>query len=193
SFLTPLGDATTLAPLLRCMWAHLAALDYRFLLVYDPVDGLRPYPNEPEVVEQATKLFDLKLADGVMAMSLENLVGVMRKVSSMREARCAPVIDYASRISRQPDRLDAAEHRFFVAAERISLTSHPIVPRASDIASPNGKARFNPILWLVNRGQDLPSWLALDSTRVSVLTIGLPDYETPLAAARHPGHLVARL
>ena len=42
SFLTPVGDATTLAPLLRCLWAHLASLDYRFLLVYDPVDGLRP-------------------------------------------------------------------------------------------------------------------------------------------------------
>jgi energy-coupling factor transporter ATP-binding protein EcfA2 len=189
SFVTPLGDATTLAPLLRCLWAHLAALDYRFLLVYDPIDGLRPYPNEPGVVEQATKLFELKLADGAMAMSLENLVGVMRKVSAMREARCALVIDYASRISRQPDRLDAAEHRFFVAAERISLASHPIVPKGADIASPNGKARFNPILWLVNRGQDLPSWLALDSTRVAVLTLGLPDYETRLEAAKHLGNL----
>ena len=189
SFLTPVGDATTLAPLLRCLWAHLAALDYRFLLVYDPVDGLRPYPNEPDVVEQATRLFELKLADGAMPVSLENLVGVMRKVSTMREARCALVIDYASRISRQPDRLDAAEHRFFVAAERISLASHPIVPKGADIASPNGKARFNPILWLVNRGQDLPSWLALDSTRVAVLSLGLPDYETRYEAAKHLGNL----
>ena len=189
SFLTPLAGGTTLAPLLRCLWAHLAALDYKFLLVYDPVEGLRPYPNEPEVVELATKLFELKLADGAMAMSLENLVGVMRKVAGMREARCALVIDYASRISRQPDRLDAAEHRFFVAAERISLTSHPIVPKGADVTSPNGKARFNPVLWLVNRGQDLPSWLALDSTRVAALTLGLPDYETRLEAAKHLGNL----
>lgn len=191
SFLTPLGSGTTLAPLLRCLWAHLAALDYKLLLVYDPVEGLRPYPNEPEVVELATRLFELKLADGAMAMSLENLVGVMRKVASMREARCALVIDYASRISRQPDRLDAAEHRFFVAAERISLTSHPIVPKGADIASANGRqdSRFNPILWLVNRGQDLPSWLALDSTRVAALTLGLPDYETRLEAAKHLGNL----
>jgi hypothetical protein len=189
SFLTPVGDATTLAPLLRCLWVQLQALEYRFVLVWDPIDGLRPYPNEPDIVEQATRLFDLKLADGAMAMSLENLVGVMRKVATMREARCALVIDYASRISRQADRLDAAEHRFFVAAERISLTSHPIVPKGADIASANGKARFNPILWLVNRGQDLPSWLALDSTRVAVLTLGLPDYETRLQAAQQLGNL----
>ncbi|MFO1414847.1 MAG: AAA family ATPase [Burkholderiales bacterium] len=189
SFLTPLDAGHTLAPLLRCLWVHLQALDYRFLLVYDPVDGVRPYPNEPEVVELATRLFDLKLADGVMPVSLENLVGLMRKVAGQREARCALVVDFASRLTRQPDHLDAAEHRFFVAAERISLTAHPIVPKGADIGSVHGKAHFNPVLWLVNRGQDLPSWLALDSTRVSVLTLSLPDYETRLEAARHVGNL----
>ncbi len=78
-----------------------------------------------------------------------------------------------------------------MAAERISLTAHPIVPKGADIGSANGKARFNPVLWLVNRGQDLPSWLALDSTRVSLLTLSLPDYETRLEAARHVGNLFA--
>ncbi len=191
SFLTPYEQGTTLAPLLRCLWAHLSQLDYRFLLVFDPVEGLRPYPNEPAIVEQATKLFDLKLADGVMPMSLENLIGVMRKVAGQREARCALVVDFASRLTRQPDHLDANEHRFFVAAERISLTAHPIVPKGADIATDNGKARFNPILWLVNRVQDLPSWLALDSTRVAVLNLGLPDYEIRREAAQHLGNLFA--
>jgi len=189
SFLTPLGTEQTLAPLLRCLWVHLAALDYRFVLVYDAVEGLRPYPNEPAVVEMATRLFDLKLADGVMAMSLENLIGVMKKVAGQREARCALVVDFASRISRQPDHLDASEHRFFVAAERLSLIANPIVPKGGDIHSPSGKARFNPILWLVNRPQDLPSWLTLDSTRVTVLSIGLPDFETRFEAARQLGTL----
>ncbi len=45
--------------------------------------------------------------------------------------------------------------------------------------------------WLVNRGQDLPSWLTLDSPRVAVLTLALPDYETRLAAAAHLGNLFA--
>src|SRR5688572_2057948 len=114
SFLTPLGERTAIAPLLRCLWVHLARLDYRFLLVYDPVEGLRPYPNEPAVIEQATKLFDLKLTDGVMPMSPESLIATMKKAVTMREARCALVIDFASRIPRQPDHLDAGEHRFFV-------------------------------------------------------------------------------
>ena len=126
-----------------------------------------------------------------MPTSLENLVGIMRKVAGQREARCALVVDFASRLSRQPDHLDANEHRFFVAAERISLTAHPVVPKGADIATPNGKACFNPVLWLVNRGQDLPSWLTLDSPRVAVLSLALPDYETRLAAAQHLGNLFA--
>src|SRR5688572_15976019 len=81
SFLTPLDDRATLAPLLRCLWVHLSRLDYRFVLVYDPVDGLRPYPNEPAAVELATRLFDLKLTDGAMPVSLENLIAIMRKVA----------------------------------------------------------------------------------------------------------------
>ncbi len=191
TFLTPIEGGVTLAPLLRCLWVHLAALDYKFVLVFDPVDGLRPYPNEPAVVELATKLFDLKLTEGAMPMSLENLTATMRKVAGMREARCALVVDFASRLARQANQLDAAEHRFFVAAERISLASHPVVPKGADITTPVGKARFNPVLWLVNRAQDLPSWLVLDSTRVAMLDLGLPDYETRHAAARSLGNLFA--
>src|SRR5688572_4650120 len=185
SFLTPLEGNATLAPLLRCLWVHLSRLGYRFVLVYDPVEGLRPYPNEPHAVELATRLFDLKLADGAMPTSLEKLIEIMKKAAAQREARCALVVDFASRLARQPDHLDAAEHRFFVAAERLSLAANPIVPKGGDMETAANKPRFNPVLWLVNRPQDLPSWLTFDSTRVSVLAIGLPEFEVRLEAARY--------
>jgi ATP-dependent Clp protease ATP-binding subunit ClpB len=188
-FLTPLADGLTVAPLLRCLWTMLNRQGFQALLVYDPVSGLRPYPNEPAVVDLATRLFNLKLQDGTMPTSLESLIGTMKKVAAMREARCGLVIDFASRLVRQPDHLDANEHRFFVAAERLSLSANPIVPRGADMQSPTGKARFNPILWLVNRAQDLPSWLTLDSARVHVLSVAYPDFETRHEAARVLGGL----
>jgi len=182
-FLTPLPNGLTIAPLLRCLWTDLSRQDYRCLLVYDPVDGLRPYPNEPAVVELATRLFELKLQDGAMPLSLESLIGMMEKVAAMREARCGLVIDFASRLVRQADHLDAGEHRFFVAAERLSLSANPIIPRGADIQTSSGKARFNPVIWLVNRPQDLPSWFTLDSARVSSLNVSLPDRESRHEAA----------
>ena len=47
------------------------------------------------------------------------------------------------------------------------------------------------MLWLLNRPQDLPSWLTLDSERVASLTVGRPDYETRQAAARQLAPLFA--
>jgi energy-coupling factor transporter ATP-binding protein EcfA2 len=196
-FLTPLGNAQpdsplTPAPLTRSLWTTLHRQDYRFLLIFDPVEGLRPYPNEPETVALATRLFDLKLQDGFMPMRLDRLTGIMKRLTRMREARCALLIDFASRLARHPDQLSAEEHAFFLAAERLAVHAVPIVGRpavVADVANPtttgagSDKPRFNPVLWLLNRPQDLPSWFALDNVRVESLHVALPDFESRVAAA----------
>ncbi len=178
SFLVSLATGAALVPLLRALWEALKVRDYRFFLVFDPADGLRVYPDEPVARELAERLFDLKLAGGCQVMSLETLSGVMKKLSSQREARCALVLDFASRMTRQVEHLGEAEHRFFVAAEKLSLNAAPMVPREA-----GGSPQYNPVLWLLNRAQDLPSWFTLDSERVASLIIGKPDFETRQAAA----------
>lgn len=179
SVLTQIGATSLPVPLLRGLWERLKAQDFRYLLIYDPADGLRVYPNEPSVVELATKIHELKLQEGSMPMGLESLAGLMKKLSASREARAALVLDFASRLARAPDHLDAGEHRFFVAAEKLSLSASPVIP-----AGGAGQPLFNPILWLVNRPQDLPSWFALDSERIASLVVGRPDYETRQVAAQ---------
>lgn len=187
SFIVRMQERLALVPLLRCLWVALSRQEYKLMLVYDPIEGIRPYPNEPAVVELATKLFDLKLKDGAMPVSLESLSGLMKRVAEMREARCAIVIDFASRLVRQADHLDQSEHHFFVAAERLAATASPIIPAGAD-ATP-GAARFNPVVWLLNRPQDMPSWLTLDSARIATLNISNPDYETRRAVAGIVGNL----
>ncbi len=177
SFLTALPSGAALVPLVRALWESLKARDYRFFLVYDPADGLRVYPDEPVQREQAERLFDLKLANGSQMVSLETLACVMKKLSTQREARCVLILDFASRLTRHVEHLTEGEHRFFVAAEKLSLQAAPVVPREG------GKPQYNPVLWLVNRAQDLPSWFTLDSERVASLVISKPEYETRQAAA----------
>ncbi len=189
NFLLPMGNKLTLVPLLRCLWGVLQRQDYRLLLVYDPIDGVRPYPNEPAVVEQATKLFNLKLQDGAMPVSLETLSGLMRKVAETREVRCALVLDFASRLVRNAEHLDAGQHQFFVAAEKCAASANPILPVDLPPELAVGGARYNPIVWLLNRPQDLPSWFTLDSARIATLSIANPDFETRKAAADILGRL----
>jgi energy-coupling factor transporter ATP-binding protein EcfA2 len=182
SFLVPLATGPAIVPLYRALWEVLKRHDYRLLLIYDPSEGLRAYPNEAAVRNLADKLFELRLAAGPQMLSLESLAGLMRSLGGEREARCALVLDFASRLARQPDHLSEGEHRFFVAAEKHSLSVAPIVPKEG-----GGAPLYNPTFWLLNRIQDLPSWFTLDSERVASLIIARPDYETRQAAASELG------
>jgi len=198
NFLAEVAGAPALVPLLRTLWETLRSLGYRCLLVYDPADGVRVYPNETATRELAERLFELRLGEGTQKISLETLAALMKNLTSQREARAALVLDFASRIPRQTDHLSEGEHRFFVAAEKLSLTASALVPSnaskpeagkpapagAQPATKDAGGPLFNPVLWLVNRSQDLPSWFALDSERVASLIIGRPEYETREAAAR---------
>jgi hypothetical protein len=179
SFLTALPGGPALVPLLRCLWETLRQQGTRCLLVFDPADGIRVYPNEAAQVELAERLFDLRLAGGNQIISLESLAKLMKNLTAQRAARCALVLDFASRLTRSPDHLAEDEHRFFIAAEKLSINAAPVVPHEG-----GGLPAFNPVLWLVNRAQDLPSWFALDSERVASLIIAKPDYESREAAAR---------
>ena len=178
NFLAPLDSGPALVPLQRALWATLAGLGYRCLLIFDPADGIRVYPNEAAPRELAERLFNLKLDAGCQMLSLESLSNLARKLAAEREVRCALMLDFASRLTRQPDHLAEGEHRFFVAAEKLSLTAAAVVPKDG------GAPLFNPLLWLVNRAQDLPSWFALDSERVASLVAGRPDYEMRQAAVK---------
>lgn len=186
SFIVPLNGAASLVPLQRALWETLRGHGYAALLVYDPADGIRVYPDRAEVRELAERLFDLKLADGGQMISLERLTGVMRKLTGEREARLALLLDFASRMTREPNHLSEAEHRLFVTAEKLSLHAAPIVPREG-----GGVPLFNPVFWLLNRAQDIPSWFTLDSERVASVVVALPDYEMRLAAARQLAPLFA--
>ena len=68
SFIVPLASGTALVPLIRAAWETLRLRGYRFLLVYDPADGLRVYPDEPAERDLASRLFDLKLSNGARVM-----------------------------------------------------------------------------------------------------------------------------
>jgi len=99
-------------------------------------------------------------------------------------------VDFASRISSNAQHPAADEQRFFVGCEKLSLTAAPVIPKpAAGAATPAAASvlpptpLFNPVIWLVNREQDLPSWFLLDSERVSAHVIPRPDYQTRLAAA----------
>ncbi|MBL8471515.1 MAG: ATP-dependent Clp protease ATP-binding subunit [Rhodocyclaceae bacterium] len=177
SFLTQLAGGPALVPLQRCLWEGLARQGYACLLIFDPSDGVRVYPDEAAQRERAERLFDLKLAGGSQLLSLESLAKLMKTLAAQRECRAALLMDFASRIVREPNHLGEPEHRFFVAAEKLALQAAAVVPKEG------GLPLYNPILWLVNRPQELPSWFTLDNDKIAGIVVARPGYEEREAAA----------
>jgi len=191
NFLAQTAGGPALVPFIRALWESLRLRQYRFMLIYDPTDGIRVYPDETANREQAEKLFDLKLKSGTQIISLETLSAIMKNCSTQRELRCALVIDFASRISRETSHLSEAEYRFFIGAEKIALNAAPVVTLQPIDDKAHARPLFNPVLWLVNRTQDLPGWFTLDNERIASLIIGKPDYETRYASAAQLAPLFA--
>ena len=189
TFLVETGGATTLAPVLRALWLRLKARGYAFMLVYDRTDGISIYPKDRALQQQAASMLALKLKDdGTMAANLDALYELMKSAVALREARVAVVVDFASRIAVSPQQLDDAQQRFFVGCEKLSLYAAPVVPKAPE-GAPRPQPLFNPVVWLVNRAQDLPSWFTLDSERLSTHVIPRPDYQARLSAEIGRAHV----
>ena len=196
TFLIDIGGAPTLAPMMRALWLRMKQRGYAFFVVWDRVDGITVYPKEAAAQRDASSLLGLKLKeDGTMAASLDALYDVMRRAVGLREARVAVVVDFASRIAANAQHPTNDEQRFFVGCEKLSLQAAPVIPKSSVSPAPAPESSslplFNPVVWLVNREQDLPSWFLLDSERVSPHVIPRPDYQTRLAAAELLAPLMA--
>ena len=199
TFLIDLNGAPTLAPVMRALWLRLKERGYAFFVVWDRVDGISVYPKEAAAQREASSLLGLKLKeDGTMAASLDALYETLKRSVALKEARIAVVVDFASRILGNAQHPSADEQRFFVGCEKLCLNAAPIIPRAGSASSAASAAGthstlplFNPVVWLVNREQDLPSWFLLDSERLSTHVIPRPDYQTRLAAAEVLAPLMA--
>jgi ATP-dependent Clp protease ATP-binding subunit ClpB len=183
-FLTPSDTGAYLSPLLSCLWAWLEPIGFQFILIYDRIDGIRVIPQTVAVQEKAANLLGLKMHDGVMPANLDTFETIVRKAVLLRDVRVTAVIDYASRLTTTPQTPEANEYKFFVAMEKLSLVANPVITKSAQ-SNPSGQTKpfFNPCFWLLNRGQDIPSWFSLDSERIASISVVRPEYEARLSAA----------
>lgn len=179
SFLVGDNDQYRVSPFLDCLWHTLEQRGFAFLLVFDPVDGIRVYPDNSARRERATRLLSLSFRDGSQQVSLDKLPAHIKAVVQCNQARIAFVIDYASRLCTAPQNLDDYRREFFLACEKLARSASPMI-----VAATAKTPLFNPVIWLLSRESDLPSWYMLDNEAVHSVVIPRPAYENRYAAAR---------
>ncbi|GAB3690001.1 AAA family ATPase [Actinocorallia lasiicapitis] len=177
SFLFPNGDGMALLPLRDMLSEALNASGIGCLLVYDPVDGLRVFPEGDEQAEETAK----KLLGKYDAKpSLEGLTKVLAAVAKPAEqVRAAVLIEGASRISASGTELVPAERDFFRYCEKLARTARPV--RAPGVRP---KPFHNPIIWLVERPGDLPAWLSSDNDSIREIVLPRPHLGDRQTTAR---------
>jgi ATP-dependent Clp protease ATP-binding subunit ClpB len=176
-YLMPKGNSYVAMPILSCLHDVLTSEGYEFLVVYDIIDGICPFPDSKASRDLTIELLnphDKKprssiefSEDGHIKVSLMDLARHIQRVS-IGERRVGFIIDYASRIAVDALHLSEAEREFFVSCEK--LTQDP-------------RAR-NAVIWLVNSENDIPSWYTVGNEGNKVIPVPLPDAETRLIAAR---------
>lgn len=186
-YLTPYGEDIVLSPLLQCLWDALQQEGYEFMLVYDMVDSLRVYPNERSAIQAAERIAFLALKKGHRAVTRHDLPDCVRQLLGVpsecpeEEAlstvpRMALVVDYASRLTSDPQSLSDELQEFFTSFEKFSHTANP---QFSD----RGFAQYNPVFWIVGQTGDLPDWFLIGNDSIRNLNIPIPDFSTRRQAA----------
>ena len=160
-------DGLLLQPIINCLWELLRERGCEALLVYDTASGLRVFPSErqADMEQRLTSVGQPSEGDHPLTVLAKQLY----EVAAARELCCAFVIDYASRL--------ANEDWLFTRCQKLADTTQELRPPQA------GKLGFNPIIWLADRANDLPSWFAVGNDRIHDVFADLPDQQARLDVA----------
>jgi hypothetical protein len=144
---------------------------YDLVVKYEPLNGFSLLSGETAAFERTAR--ERLDADGALPATLEKAAGIAVDLVSGAEGRTALVVRFASRLA---DILDEREVKaFFYRLFRLSIEASPrIVPGGE---SGERRPLYNPVLWILDKENDLPPWYILDNPRVRVLPIPRPDSE----------------
>ncbi|MFI0165631.1 AAA family ATPase [Streptomyces sp. NPDC017095] len=168
------------------LWETLRTNGYAFLLVHDPVDGLRVHlpagatAEEADRAEAAVARLLPRLPRPGTRPSLETLRGLMAELARPAQpVRAALAIDDASRIARSATDMEPNERSFFRFCAGLSRT-------AVAVGAPSGRTTplYNPVIWLADREGDLPVWLTSANDQVRSIGVPVPDLGDRQATAR---------
>lgn len=165
-------DSGGFLPTFDAIWSILAPKGYLALLVFDPVSGIRIH------AEKAPGMQKVLAAAGVdfsgKPLRLDALAQQINLISSLADTPVGFVIDYASQLATKPHELTDEERLFFVAVDKTANETPPF----SDARPP-----YNPVFWMVDYLNTLPSWFVVGNENIRLLSVGTPNLEERFAQA----------
>ena len=172
SHLVPSEHGLILRPTIDAIWETLQANEYEMMLVYDPVDGLRATPAEAieargGKLEGGGRQVEIPAKAEGEAITATQLDETMRTVMAARDTRCALVLDYAARMVKNPTSPAGPAYNTMMIAQKLAHTAREL-RGGRDMP-------YNPLIWVTESAQEVPSWMSAGSDRIHTITAAVPD------------------
>ncbi len=139
--------------------------DYSLILAYEPLYGLKLLDGDPETLKKTTK--EQIKPDTPLIATPVRMAELAELLTTSKEASSAIILNFASRIA---DIAPTDMQEFFYRMFRLAHRSIPIMT-----GSPPSP-RFNLVIWLLDKENDVPAWYTIDNARIRLLNIPKPDY-----------------
>lgn len=149
------------------------------VLKWDPTGHIALDPPS-SIGELRKRMSRLKLADTMPAiLERDVLPEWIESLTAEPDFPIAMIIDYASRLGQDPNGLDTANYDLFLRCLRLSHTA-----RECRSPAPGAGPRYNPVIWIAERIQDLPAWFLVGNSRIGQIGVPLPDHDARQFASR---------
>jgi len=160
---------------------------YSLVVKYEPLFGFSLLEGTPELFQSATgmRIEAPEAGAGNKLIGVANIIErlVDGELQDGGKGRTAVILNFASRMK---DICHGDAEDFFYSMFRLAGNASPGMPRAHEGGRSPGIAssRFNPVIWILDKENDLPGWFALDNQKLRVLPVPRPDHDIRRTIAR---------
>ncbi|MBV6343164.1 AAA family ATPase, partial [Candidatus Magnetobacterium casense] len=139
--------------------------DYNLILAYEPLYGVRLLEGDPEVFRKITR--EQIKGDAPLIATPVRMAEIAEMLSASKETGSAIILNFASRIADiAPNDMQEFSYRMF----RLSQRATPVISGQSQ------HPKFNLVIWVLDKENDIPPWYTIDNARIRMLNIPRPDY-----------------
>lgn len=162
-----LGGSITTLKIIDYLKNILIKEGYNLILGYEPLSGFSLLEGDPDKLKEITGESIKK--DKPMKCTLSKSSETIEKLVNSNQAYSVVLLNFASRL---PDIAKDDMQEFYYKMFRISHAASPKI--VGDTHTP----KFNLLIWLLDKENDIPAWYSLDNTKLKILSIPKPDYFT---------------
>ncbi len=143
----------------------LSVNGYNQIFIYEPLCGLTPIKGEGSVLKD---IAGEQMNEGVpLPCTVVRGGDIIQKIIENNRVSSAVILNFASRL---PDISGKDMEEFYYTMFRLSHQAVPVMAGESEYP------KFNLLIWILDKENDIPAWYTLDNHKIRVLAVPKPDY-----------------